>query len=220
MPRTARVVVPVAVLSSVAAVLATWAWFLGPRHAPDGGGLPRPASLGTGATVYTTRSEILFDVDSVALRPEAIPALRRIAADIVGHPGRAVQVEGYTDDQASDGYNLALSGGRAQAVKAWLVQAGISEGRIGATGFGEAYPVAKNDSDAHRQANRRVVVVLLPPPGASAATASPAPSTVPPSGMSPAHAPRPRRLLSQGAADRAVPVGHLRQTVAGRRSPT
>jgi outer membrane protein OmpA-like peptidoglycan-associated protein len=180
MPRAARLVVPVVVL---AAVVAAGAYFLAHHPAPRTGDLPRPASAGAGATVYTTTSDILFDVDSVSLHPEAIPVLQRIAADIAEHPGRDVQVEGYTDDQGSDGYNLVLSRSRAETVKAWLVHAGIAEDRIGATGFGEAYPVAENDSDAHRQANRRVVIVLPPSPGAGAATASPTPSTVPPSGV-------------------------------------
>ena len=102
MPRAARVVLPVVVsVVVVAAVLAAGAWFLAHHREPRTDGLPSPASLGAGATVYTTTSDILFDVDSTTLRPEAIPVLRTIAADIAEHPGRDVQVEGYTDDQGS-----------------------------------------------------------------------------------------------------------------------
>jgi outer membrane protein OmpA-like peptidoglycan-associated protein len=113
-------------------------------------------------TVYVAPTGILFDVDSVALRPEAFPTLRGIAADITAsHLTGTIRVDGYTDDVGADDDNLTLSEGRAQRVATWLsATAGISSGRITVFAHGEADPVQPNDTEAHRQANRRVVITV------------------------------------------------------------
>jgi len=197
MPRAGRAVVPLVVLAAAAVVLAVvvaaGAWFLAHDPTPRTGTPPRPASRDAGAIVYSTTSDILFDVDSSTLHPEAIPVLQRIATDIAEHPARDVHVEGYTDDQGSDDYNLDLSRRRAETVTAWLIHAGTPQDRIGVTGFGEAYPAMQNDSDAHRQANRRVVIVLTLSPGATAATTSPPRPSSPRWTSAPGRAQAPRR---------------------------
>ncbi len=114
------------------------------------------------STVYIAPSGILFDLDSAALNREAIPALRTIAADIdKSHLNGTIRVEGYTDDAGTEDYNLALSRHRAQTVAAWLVDdAGMDRSRVRVIAFGESSPAQPNDSDAHRQANRRVVIAV------------------------------------------------------------
>jgi outer membrane protein OmpA-like peptidoglycan-associated protein len=114
------------------------------------------------STVYIAPSGILFDVDSATLTSGAVPTLRAIVADIEkSHLKGTIRVEGYTDDVGSTGYNLTLSRDRAQTVAAWLVrEAGVDGTRIRAIAFGEGSPAQPNDSDAHRQANRRVVIAV------------------------------------------------------------
>ena len=114
------------------------------------------------STVYIAPSGILFDVDSAVLTPAAIPTLRAIVADIKrSHLKGRIRVEGYTDDMGPEGYNLSLSQARADTVAAWLVaEARIEKSRIRAIAFGEDSPAQPNDSDAHRQANRRVVIAV------------------------------------------------------------
>ena len=114
------------------------------------------------STVYVAPSGILFDLDSAALTPGAVPTLRAIVADIKkSHLTGAIRVEGYTDDIGSTAYNLALSRDRAQTAAAWLVrESGIDGTRIRVLGLGERNPAQRNDSDEHRQANRRVVIAV------------------------------------------------------------
>jgi OmpA-OmpF porin, OOP family len=76
------------------------------------------------------------------------------------HPSTTAVVEGHTDSVGSDAYNQQLSQRRAEAVRAALVNAGITANRLTSRGYGESRPIASNDTDAGRQQNRRVTVVV------------------------------------------------------------
>jgi outer membrane protein OmpA-like peptidoglycan-associated protein len=71
-----------------------------------------------------------------------------------------VSIEGHTDSIGSQSYNLDLSERRATAVRDFLMAQGVEAGRINTVGYGKAYPVASNDTEAGRQQNRRVEVVM------------------------------------------------------------
>jgi OOP family OmpA-OmpF porin len=71
-----------------------------------------------------------------------------------------VRVEGHTDSIGSDVYNKTLSQKRAEAVVAYLVSRGVKSYSLMAVGMGESAPVANNDTDAGRAANRRVDFVV------------------------------------------------------------
>jgi outer membrane protein OmpA-like peptidoglycan-associated protein len=71
-----------------------------------------------------------------------------------------VIVEGHTDAQGADAYNMKLSQRRAQAVVDYLVSKGISAGKLQAKPFGETNPVASNVTSAGREQNRRVEFVI------------------------------------------------------------
>ena len=110
---------------------------------------------------FTTRG-IFFDFDSDVLRPESTPVLEEIRATLAEHVELEVVIEGHTDSQGEDAYNLSLSERRAQAVVAYLVTNGIAESRLSAAGKGETEPVADNDSPEGRAQNRRVVIKTKP----------------------------------------------------------
>lgn len=99
-----------------------------------------------------------FDVDSDRLRPDADPALEQILAALEARPELTVTVEGHTDSDASQEYNLDLSQRRSASVVAWLVERGVHSARLTALGVGEAQPVADNESTAGKAANRRVEI--------------------------------------------------------------
>jgi outer membrane protein OmpA-like peptidoglycan-associated protein len=105
---------------------------------------------------YTTRS-IFFDFGSARLRPESTPELERIRRMLAQY-GEPVVIEGHTDAIGSDEDNLDLSQRRADAVRDYLVEHGADAGLISTEGKGESEPVADNDTDDGRQANRRVVL--------------------------------------------------------------
>jgi outer membrane protein OmpA-like peptidoglycan-associated protein len=75
--------------------------------------------------------------------------------------GYTVAVYGYTDDIGTQTYNLQLSQRRAEAVRDFLVQAGISPIIMSAKGFGKSDPRIPGNSDQARAANRRVEIGIV-----------------------------------------------------------
>lgn len=102
---------------------------------------------------------ILFDTGSAVIKPESEPVLDQVLDLLSGEPGWALTIEGHTDAVGSDEANLTLSRKRAESVKAYLVKAGIEEGRLEAAGYGESAPIADNDTELGRAQNRRVELV-------------------------------------------------------------
>lgn len=100
-----------------------------------------------------------FDFDKYNLRPEAKPILDEAAKILNENPELSVEVQGYTDSIGTDAYNLALSDRRANTVKDYLVSQGVAASRLTVEGFGEADPVATNDTEEGRAQNRRVELV-------------------------------------------------------------
>ena len=107
-----------------------------------------------------TLGDVLFDTGRAQLKPGAARTLDQLATFLRENPERTVQIEGYTDSVGSDAMNQGLSERRASSVKSALMDRGIAITRIAARGFGEANPVATNDTAAGRQLNRRVEVVI------------------------------------------------------------
>jgi len=110
--------------------------------------------------VMTLQEDVLFEYDKADLKPGAMRNLYPLVTFLRNHPTRTLLIEGHTDSTGSDSYNADLSRRRAEAVRYFLVQNGISPERIVAQGYGEAYPVTSNDNEAGRQQNRRVEIVI------------------------------------------------------------
>jgi outer membrane protein OmpA-like peptidoglycan-associated protein len=104
--------------------------------------------------------DVLFDTGSATLKPGAREKLARVAGVLLAYPRLRIAVEGHTDNVGSDEYNQRLSDRRAESVRSYLTQQGLTETAIAARGFGESRPVVSNDSDAGRQQNRRVALVV------------------------------------------------------------
>jgi len=105
---------------------------------------------------------IYFDFDKSTIKPESRPALDDAAKILKDNPSIRVEIQGHTDSKGSDSYNLNLSDQRAWSVVNYLVQNyGIDKARLTAKGYGEARPIATNDTDSGRALNRRVEFVIL-----------------------------------------------------------
>jgi outer membrane protein OmpA-like peptidoglycan-associated protein len=107
-----------------------------------------------------TIGDVLFGTDQAQLTADGMNTVRKLADVMTQNPNRTVLVEGFTDSTGSSAHNQELSARRAAAVANALTGMGIGRERVAMRGYGEAYPVAPNDSAADRQLNRRVEIVL------------------------------------------------------------
>jgi outer membrane protein OmpA-like peptidoglycan-associated protein len=115
--------------------------------------------VGEGIQV-TFASGLLYDFDSDAIRPEAGVNLRALAASLDRYPNTDLVIIGHTDQLGSSAYNQNLSERRATAAASYLMAQGVNGGRIITRGLGESEPKASNETEAGRQANRRVEVAI------------------------------------------------------------
>jgi len=100
----------------------------------------------------------LFDHDSAKLRAGTSSELEKVVQVLKENPEVRVSLDGYTDSTGSDVYNETLSQRRAEAVRQYLVGAGIDASRLEAKGYGETNPIGDNATDAGRQQNRRTEI--------------------------------------------------------------
>jgi len=105
-------------------------------------------------------SDVLFDTGSFTLKPGAREKLAKVSGILLAHPGLNMEVEGHTDSVGGDAFNVRLSEQRANSVRDFLGEQGVSPSSITAQGFGKAEPVATNDTAEGRQRNRRVEIVV------------------------------------------------------------
>ncbi len=108
------------------------------------------------------KGDVTFDTDSAIVKPGLYSEIDRIAGVLNQYPETVIRVEGHTDSRGSEQYNMELSGRRAAAVQNMFVQRGLSQGRVEAISFGEAAPIASNDTVEGRMRNRRVEIKVAP----------------------------------------------------------
>lgn len=109
----------------------------------------------------TFGSDILFDVDSYALKSETKQQLLDFAKTLNKYQDTDIKIEGHADATGSEDHNLKLSKQRADAVSSFLESQGVKTSRVDETGYGEAQPVADNSTEAGRRKNRRVDVAVF-----------------------------------------------------------
>ena len=105
---------------------------------------------------------ITFGTDRHEVRPEFYSTLESVAIVLKEFNKTNIRIAGHTDSTGSDSYNQTLSERRAASVGQFLISQGVISGRVITQGFGERYPIASNDTEGGRQANRRVELELVP----------------------------------------------------------
>ena len=103
---------------------------------------------------------IRFNYRSADLEPTARALLDELATLLRSEPGLRMSISGHTDSDGDPAGNAALSARRARVVLDYLVARGVAPAQLGARAAGAGEPVASNDSEAGRQANRRAEVEL------------------------------------------------------------
>jgi len=102
---------------------------------------------------------ILFDLDKATLKAESTRQLQHVITLLLQNPDLVLEVQGHTDNQGEDDYNLELSQRRAETVTTYLTLFGVAPQRLTSKGYGETSPVDTNDTEEGRAKNRRVELV-------------------------------------------------------------
>ncbi|WP_109829635.1 OmpA family protein [Reichenbachiella versicolor] len=108
------------------------------------------------AVLKSALEGVNFVLGKAVLTEDSKPNLHNVTMVLKAHKGFKLKVSGYTDSSGDEQLNLKLSQERADAVKQYLIEDGIEGARIMSKGYGEANPVASNDTEEGRAQNRRV----------------------------------------------------------------
>lgn len=104
---------------------------------------------------------INFETGSEKLKTSSYQILDKIADIMLENPNMVVEIAGYTDNVGDDTKNKILSEKRALSVLAYLTEKGVKTTQMKAVGYGEANPIASNDTDEGRLQNRRVMFTVI-----------------------------------------------------------
>ena len=105
---------------------------------------------------------VTFGFDKSDVQSQFYPVLNDVATTLQQYNQTVIEVAGHTDSVGSDSYNQQLSQRRAEAVASYLGSRGIMRDRMITVGAGKTRPIATNDTEEGRAANRRVEITLVP----------------------------------------------------------
>jgi len=106
--------------------------------------------------------KIQFELDKADIKSESHGLLDEIVQVMRDNPQiKKVDVNGHSDSDGADNYNMDLSARRAKAVVAYLTGHGIDAARLNSKGFGETKPIADNETSAGKEKNRRVEFLIV-----------------------------------------------------------
>ena len=111
--------------------------------------------------VVNVGDRIYFDLDSIEVRPEAMPRLDAQAQWLLRYPQVTVRIEGNADERGTREYNLALGARRAEAVRNYLINRGVPAGRIDTISFGKERPIAEGSSEDSWARNRNAHTAIV-----------------------------------------------------------
>ena len=111
--------------------------------------------------VVLDANQLKFDFNSATIKEEYTPALKKLK-DYIESKNQNISIIGYTDSKGTREYNRELSLRRAESLEEKLIDLGLSPERIIETkGNGDANPVATNDTEEGRAANRRIEIQFM-----------------------------------------------------------
>jgi len=125
------------------------------------------------AIKVSLNDKLLFPSGGSEMSADAKTSIAKVAAILAPHQKNKINVNGYTDstpigpELAQQGItsNLILSQKRADAVMQFMISQGVKPDMVSSHGFGEANPVAPNDTPEGRAQNRRVELTIASPGG-------------------------------------------------------
>ena len=119
-----------------------------------------------GRMVLALSSDVLFPSGSAELSPDGFATINEVSSVLLTIADRKFQIEGHTDNvpirTSRFPSNWFLGSARAITIVNTMVAAGMNPSRLSAASYGEFKPVAGNDSETGRAANRRIEIVFVP----------------------------------------------------------
>ncbi|MEJ8819027.1 OmpA family protein [Lacibacter sp. H407] len=106
--------------------------------------------------ITTIARNLFFETNSDVLKVASLSRLDELVLILREYENAKLTIEGHTDSQGADDFNMTLSEKRSASVRKYLIEKGISESRLMSKGFGESTPIADNKTAAGRAKNRRV----------------------------------------------------------------
>jgi peptidoglycan-associated lipoprotein len=178
--RKTLTVLAVASVAVLAAACATKPKYpVGPAHGPDhaenftppahGGPADNGVTSENGAPLPGTARDfeqnagdrVFFDYDQYAVRPDAAPVLAAQAAWLQRYPSVTIRIEGNADERGTREYNFALGASRANSVRDYLVNHGVSPSRIQVISYGKERPIDNSGTDEGMAKNRNGHTVIV-----------------------------------------------------------
>ena len=111
--------------------------------------------------VVNVGDRVYIDLDSYAIRSEAYPRMDAQVAGLQRYPGVTIRIEGYADERGTREYNLALGARRAESVRSYLVERGVSAGRIDTISYGKERPIAAGSNEEAFARNRNAHTAIV-----------------------------------------------------------
>lgn len=129
-----------------------------PPPAPTPAPVTKPAPVVSAPAININTVKIQFEFDSSILKTDAYTVLDQVASVIKANPSVKYVLKGYASAEGTPEHNQKLSEDRANSVKTYLVNAGVSSANITAHGYGTRNPIADNSTETGRVLNRRVEI--------------------------------------------------------------
>jgi outer membrane protein OmpA-like peptidoglycan-associated protein len=108
------------------------------------------------------KQQVHFAVDKAVILGDSVALLEEVADVLMTTPRiKKIEIQGHTDNTGGKEHNEQLSQARAEAVRNFLIKAGVEPGRLEAKGYGQNKPIAPNINEAGKAKNRRVQFVIL-----------------------------------------------------------
>jgi len=103
---------------------------------------------------------IEFETAVAVIKPVSTEILNKIVDILNQNVNYLIEIQGHTDNIGNPYTNFILSVNRAESVRKYLIENGVSKDRITAHGFGDTVPVADNGIEEGRTKNRRVEFIV------------------------------------------------------------
>lgn len=125
-------------------------------------GAAKVQKMGNDVVKITMTNQTAFDTGSAQIKPGFYTTMDKLADVVIRYGKTTLTIVGHTDNVGSVGYNQKLSENRALSVASYLESKDVNPVRLATLGKGESEPVASNNSESGRQANRRVEIFVEP----------------------------------------------------------